>query len=335
MKNKRQLFVKKSRRTIFSEKVFNKHFLKKYASYKNTHNLIEPVPLYVYILLLKIPHKNKGDAVLLYHIFHIYNSIDPQYKTRIVNISIKKIKEITGWGEHRITTTRRILLNLNLIQEIKVRNDQGKFVHHFIQISDLTTDKIYKKFNQNFNQLMEENLRKNRPKMPDCYFNKVATCMPDCYFNKLAPILLSDNNKLLSSNKKKEKIKKEKRNFHSQKNIKSANLDIKEILPSKFQNKTFLHTWLEWEQFRSEIKAKLTPTSIKKQINLLSKFELKEAIAILEQSMANGWRGLFPLKDGISNSKIKTNRLRPNSGLSNARSEEELNELYGRVDITI
>lgn len=56
------------------------------------------------------------------------------------------------------------------------------------------------------------------------------------------------------------------------------------------------NTWMEWEQFRKEKKQKLTPTTAAKQIQFLGGRGDPEAIEILNQSMKNGWTGLFELK---------------------------------------
>ena len=58
-----------------------------------------------------------------------------------------------------------------------------------------------------------------------------------------------------------------------------------------------LNVWNEWVSFRKEKKAPLTPTSIKKQIQFLGGRGDPEIIAILNQSMTNGYTGLFELKN--------------------------------------
>lgn len=53
--------------------------------------------------------------------------------------------------------------------------------------------------------------------------------------------------------------------------------------------------WAEWETYRKEIKKKLTPTTVKKQIAFLSLHQA-DHVAIITQSIQNGWTGLFELK---------------------------------------
>lgn len=55
------------------------------------------------------------------------------------------------------------------------------------------------------------------------------------------------------------------------------------------------NAWSEWEQYRKEKKKTLTPTTIKKQIAFLNEHRADHA-AIIEQSIRNGWTGLFEIK---------------------------------------
>jgi len=53
--------------------------------------------------------------------------------------------------------------------------------------------------------------------------------------------------------------------------------------------------WAEWMQFRKEIKKKLVKTTISRQLKFLEKHK-ENHVAILEQSIQNGWQGLFDIK---------------------------------------
>lgn len=59
----------------------------------------------------------------------------------------------------------------------------------------------------------------------------------------------------------------------------------------------FGQAWEDWEEYRKQKKSKLTPMSVKHQINFLSNFTEPEAIQIIRQSIQNGWVGLFELKN--------------------------------------
>jgi hypothetical protein len=55
-------------------------------------------------------------------------------------------------------------------------------------------------------------------------------------------------------------------------------------------------TWTGWEAHRREIGKPLKPTGIQKQLKFLVK--QPDPIAVIEQSIRNGWQGLFVLKNG-------------------------------------
>jgi len=64
-----------------------------------------------------------------------------------------------------------------------------------------------------------------------------------------------------------------------------------------FPSEKFAEIWSEWITFRIEKKKTLTQTTIKRQFQQLGKVPESEAIAMLEQSITNGWTGIFPVKD--------------------------------------
>jgi len=68
------------------------------------------------------------------------------------------------------------------------------------------------------------------------------------------------------------------------------------VFPANLNCTEFMEAWIEWDKFRSEIKHKLTPTTIERQLADLSKYPVKIAIAMIDQSITKGWQGLFPLK---------------------------------------
>jgi hypothetical protein len=69
------------------------------------------------------------------------------------------------------------------------------------------------------------------------------------------------------------------------------------IIPEELDTQEFRESWARWTQHRKEIKKPLTPTTIKTQIKKLSSHSARVAAAMLEQSIENGWRGIFDLKE--------------------------------------
>lgn len=83
---------------------------------------------------------------------------------------------------------------------------------------------------------------------------------------------------------KKRKEKKEKREY------------TQSAFGFPFLSLEFKTVWGEWEQFRKELKKTVTPSTAKKQLKFLGGRPENEAIEIINQSITNGWTGLFDLK---------------------------------------
>ena len=66
----------------------------------------------------------------------------------------------------------------------------------------------------------------------------------------------------------------------------------------------FAEKWKEWLDYRKERRLKLTDITKRKQLKLLSKYHINEACQMLEQSMVNGWQGVFPIRH--SSPKVNT-----------------------------
>jgi hypothetical protein len=61
--------------------------------------------------------------------------------------------------------------------------------------------------------------------------------------------------------------------------------------------KEFAPTWETWLTYRKELRKKVTPTMAAAQLSKLEKAGPQTAIAMIKQSIENGWQGLFPLKE--------------------------------------
>jgi hypothetical protein len=82
-----------------------------------------------------------------------------------------------------------------------------------------------------------------------------------------------------------------------EKEIKGKEIKVNEIINPFGDSMAFGQIWEEWEEYRKQKRAKLTPISVKHQIKFLSGFSESEAIQIIKQSIQNGWTGLFELKN--------------------------------------
>lgn len=78
-----------------------------------------------------------------------------------------------------------------------------------------------------------------------------------------------------------------------------------------FNDETFIEKWAEWLQYRSERRiAKYTPTGLKRTFSKLledSNANMITAVAIIDQSLALSYQGLFPLKNAINGTYQQNN----------------------------
>ena len=85
--------------------------------------------------------------------------------------------------------------------------------------------------------------------------------------------------------------------------VTSGNTDKKRIdknreeMPPALAAPVFLNAWGEWKQHRKQAGKKMTPITVKRQLNKLAKHSPETAAAMLGQSMDNGWLGVFDLKE--------------------------------------
>ena len=89
-----------------------------------------------------------------------------------------------------------------------------------------------------------------------------------------------------------------------------------------FEGEGFKEVWNEWIQFRKERRLKkYVPIGLKKTFSMLlriSENDEQTAIAIINQSIEQGYQGLFPLKQN-NGAIIKTITGSPKLGTSAAR----------------
>lgn len=64
-------------------------------------------------------------------------------------------------------------------------------------------------------------------------------------------------------------------------------------LPPCLDTPQFRQVWQQWVTYRGQLKARLVPTTIQKQLKQLEAFGHDGAIASLNRSMSAGWKGLF------------------------------------------
>ena len=86
-----------------------------------------------------------------------------------------------------------------------------------------------------------------------------------------------------------------------------------------------LESWLEFETHRNGMKPKMTELARKKLLKKLSQLSLGDQAACIDESIENGWKGLFP-KKGNQNARSNESTL---GGLTGAARQNV--ELFERI----
>ena len=86
-----------------------------------------------------------------------------------------------------------------------------------------------------------------------------------------------------------------------QKKPKEKKADVVFEIPEELNTPEFLQTWEEWQTYRKQKRQTLTAVSIKKQLEFLSSVGAKDAVISINESIKNGYTGLFPVKQAARN----------------------------------
>lgn len=78
-----------------------------------------------------------------------------------------------------------------------------------------------------------------------------------------------------------------------------------------FNTIEFVESWSDWleykeDEFKFKYKSKHSLKAALKKLYRLSNGDEKTAILIIEESMANGWKGFFKLQQEVSPNKTKS-----------------------------
>ena len=95
-----------------------------------------------------------------------------------------------------------------------------------------------------------------------------------------------------SQPKKKEKEPKRQKKITTKKTI--TDVIAKEPLPPHLSCDQFRNKYLEWEEYRRKKRKPISPLAFSRQIKMLSKLTLSQALEAIDTSIANDYQGLFP-----------------------------------------
>lgn len=85
--------------------------------------------------------------------------------------------------------------------------------------------------------------------------------------------------------------------------------------------------YAEWIQYRKELGKKITPSTAKKQIMFLGGRDPAVSVAIINQSISNGWTGLFELKQ---NGTTKTSKQEQSTATAEYLAKHYRDKLAGK-----
>lgn len=94
---------------------------------------------------------------------------------------------------------------------------------------------------------------------------------------------------------------------------------LRASIPDIFFGEEVQASWEDWKAYRIEKRQKLTPSTEKKQMQFLAGRDGPEAIAIINQSIINGWTGLFELKNNGYRYNTKTSIRRSDATIEGGR----------------
>ena len=81
-------------------------------------------------------------------------------------------------------------------------------------------------------------------------------------------------------------------------------------LPTSLDTDAFKDAWARWLIYRKERRRSLTPSTATKQLTMLAKHGPTTAVAMIDQSITNGWQGLFEVK-GNAHDRAKRASIEP------------------------
>jgi len=147
--------------------------------------------------------------------------------------------------------------------------------------------------------------------------------VPECPINrsqnvptgpKMSPEAVPECPQKRTIEKNKEKISKKNKGIHRKKPQELPTIDELLAEYSALDNPAFRQIWADWLMFRIEIKKKLTPLMIKRQMKLMAE-NPENAVAMIDASIRNGWQGLFPINNPAPTGKSSNFNPASNNGI--------------------
>lgn len=121
---------------------------------------------------------------------------------------------------------------------------------------------------------------------------------------------LQQNDNKLTTELQQTDTNKNVKNLKNEKNEKKKDIKPNTAFSDYTSNDYLLSTLESFVDFRKKIKSPMTDRAVKVLLNNLDKLAKtdEEKIAVLEQSIFNGWKGVFELKDRLRLTAVNGNR---------------------------
>ena len=237
--------------------------------------------------------------------------------------------DITGIKDPK--TLRKYLKELETYELIERKKQGFNLPDRFYLIHpNVTEEQFYRIYKASEGELEPENKcnSNDREKFPNDREKSPNSQgkIPGCDKEKTPP---SNNNmsNLNNSNYKKEKEKKKTKKIPTQ-------TEIDEVVNAYTSNEELKATLIEFVKFRKSIKRVMTTHALELLIKKLDKLANDDntKIEILNESIMNGWNGIFPLKDNSTpinkNKGGFNNESRSNTSKNNEPSTREPQEAH-------
>lgn len=193
-----------------------------------------------------------------------------------------------------IQITLSFLIANNLIEEISENNFLLTKVPDCIGKEGASAERVRRHRER---KALEEKERKALEKQ------KTLQCNADVTASNM--LVTKSNTEIEKEKEKNIEIEKEKNNNKKEK----RNTEIDDLIESYTDNKELIDTLYEFIKFRKGIKKPMSTHAVKLMLSKLNKFSNNDSIKIeiLNQSILNGWTGIFELKNGYNRNTTNNN----------------------------
>jgi len=222
-------------------------------------------------------------------VYMFYYHAAMRQKTNQVWATSSFVQKGLGIGKIRFARAKKQLIKYGLIEDVIKRDPQNrKIKKHYIKLNFIYRKETVRKLFEEKNHPPENGIVDTKNHPPE---NRPVDNQPT---NALSVLILNALNV--------------KRDFEKLTVDNLEDLFILSIkqLPKRLHTEKLIVSMYEFFQYKKEIKHPIkTKIGITKLINKIKDFSEKEIINAIDDSIANGWQGIFPKKQGYTKSSIK------------------------------